>query len=419
MKIIPVLTIGICVFLFRRKKVEKSIFFLVVGGSVLGFILMIREEHPGSGKEITYLERNESGEGTREVELNIQTEEGKIEEVTIQVPEKQYTAGQEEKMLSDQLEELDTQILGENEFFEKIEHDLYLPTSFENSPVTIEWSTDLPEVLSWDGRIGEAAEETGTEVCLEGILTLQEQTMDYRRILTVYAPRNPENLQSRLQKEAEKMNTENSSEAYRLPEKIEGQNVTWYEKPEQTGRVIAVLSAVVGGLAVFSARTGKERKIRVRQEELQKDYPELVGKIQLLLGAGISMRKVFERIAADYKKEQECNKKAVKRCAYEEVVRMVREMASGMSEQEAYEKLGIRCGIPSYKGLTILLIQNLNKGGAGLVPLLEQEAQTAFEKRKRQARVAGEKATVKLLLPMGMMLLVVFIIVLVPALWTF
>ena len=77
------------------------------------------------------------------------------------------------------------------------------------------------------------------------------------------------------------------------------------------------------------------------------------------------------------------------------------------------------CIRDSYKGLSILLIQNLKKGGKGLLQLLEQEAQAAFEARKRQARVEGEKAAVKLLLPMGMMLLVVLIILMVPAFLSF
>ena len=47
------------------------------------------------------------------------------------------------------------------------------------------------------------------------------------------------------------------------------------------------------------------------------------------------------------------------------------------------------------------------------------KAQAAFEARKRQARVEGEKAAVKLLLPMGMMLLVVLIILMVPAFLSF
>ena len=64
----------------------------------------------------------------------------------------------------------------------------------------------------------------------------------------------------------------------------------------------------------------------------------------------------------------------------------------------------------------MILLKNLKKGSQGLLPLLEQEAREAFEIRKRNARTEGEKAAVRLLLPMGLMLLVVLAILMVPAL---
>lgn len=55
------------------------------------------------------------------------------------------------------------------------------------------------------------------------------------------------------------------------------------------------------------------------------------------------------------------------------------------------------------------------KGSKGLLELLKQESQEAFEERRRQAKTTGEKASTKLLLPMGMMLAVVLVILTVPA----
>ena len=48
-----------------------------------------------------------------------------------------------------------------------------------------------------------------------------------------------------------------------------------------------------------------------------------------------------------------------------------------------------------------------------------QESQEAFEERRRQAKTTGEKASTKLLLPMGMMLAVVLVILTVPAFLSF
>ena len=107
--------------------------------------------------------------------------------------------------------ELDRLILGENRSLSHIEYDLDLPSSFSDSPVTVEWSTDLPSVLNWDGTVGEAAGYAGTEVCLEGILSLQDQTEDYRRTLVVYPSPDSDNLKARLKKKTEQINEGNKS----------------------------------------------------------------------------------------------------------------------------------------------------------------------------------------------------------------
>ena len=145
----------------------------------------------------------------------------------------------------------------------------------------------------------------------------------------------------------------------------------------------------------------------------------LAMKSLMLLAAGLSMRKVFERITRDYRKEQEQQGRGKKRYAYEEIARTYYEMESGVIELEAYERMGMRCEVPAYRRLSLLLAQNLKKGSQGLIPLLEQEARDAFEQRKRFARTEGEKAAVRLLLPMGMMLLVVFVLMMFPAFLSF
>ena len=90
-------------------------------------------------------------------------------------------------------------------------------------------------------------------------------------------------------------------------------------------------------------------------------------------------------------------------------------MDSGISEAEAYRRFGERCGQVKYKTLATLLIQNLQKGSRHLSDLLDKESVEAWEERKRKARVLGEAAATKLLLPMVLMLLVVMAVIMLPA----
>ena len=69
--------------------------------------------------------------------------------------------------------------------------------------------------------------------------------------------------------------------------------------------------------------------------------------------------------------------------------------------------------------LATLLQTNIKKGTKELSNLLEKEAYDAFEKRKNMARVKGEEATTKLLMPMMLMLITVMMIIMIPAIWSF
>lgn len=145
-------------------------------------------------------------------------------------------------------------------------------------------------------------------------------------------------------------------------------------------------------------------------------YPEMVSKLSIYLGAGMTLKAAWEKICADY----ELGKKdRGKNPVYEEMNIACLEMKSGIPEGRAYEQFGRRCGIPIYSKFSTLLTQNLRKGSTKLGPLLKEESRLAFEERKNAARKAGEEAGTKLLFPMMMMLCVVMLMILLPAFMTF
>ena len=55
----------------------------------------------------------------------------------------------------------------------------------------------------------------------------------------------------------------------------------------------------------------------------------------------------------------------------------------------------------------------------GVFPVQQEEALEAWDERKRKARVLGEAAATKLLVPMVMMLAVVMAIIMIPAFLSF
>ena len=73
----------------------------------------------------------------------------------------------------------------------------------------------------------------------------------------------------------------------------------------------------------------------------------------------------------------------------------------------------------SYRTLSSILVQCLQKGSVGVEQILAKETEQAQRLRRQQAQILGEQASTRLLFPMILMLLVVFVILLVPAWLTF
>lgn len=202
---------------------------------------------------------------------------------------------------------------------------------------------------------------------------------------------------------------------YYLPTEWNGEEIVWEEPRNSSGGLLAGLSLLASGvIMVRKAREEQEKKLK-RMEQLLMDYPALVMKFTLLVQAGMTVRKAFQKIAFDYKRK----KKGSSRWAYEEVVAACNEMDSGVSEAEAYRRFGERCGQIKYKTFATLLIQNLQKGSRRMSDMLEKESMEAWDERKRKARILGEMAATRLLLPMAMMLLVVMAVIMIPAFLSF
>lgn len=146
--------------------------------------------------------------------------------------------------------------------------------------------------------------------------------------------------------------------------------------------------------------------------QLALDYPQMVSKFTLYLGAGMTVRKTWYRICEDYEGQKEVKGR---REVYEEMIYTMHEIQGGSSEGECYENFGERCGLPVYKKFSAMLSQNLKKGTKGLTSLLNQESNNAFEERKSFAKQLGEEAGTKMMIPMFLMLAVVLVIIVVPA----
>lgn len=384
------------------------------------------------------LERPGYGEGDRTEELAVQIEgEEELEELEITVWERKYTEQEAQSLIDRAIEGLELLLPGENESLDEVRSSLIFPESMENGAVAVSWTTIPYGVIGEDGSLLDVEEEDRVLVELQAVLSCGGKEAVYTAYARVFPPRltEKEALRRSIQKEVEQANVnESSQETLKLPENAGGRRLEWRYPGENPYPAVAALAMLAAVCLYLQMDNQIHKRAEARRNQLLMDYPDLMWKMTMLLGAGLGIKGTFSRISEQYQREKTASvrrqrkerprRKGLRRernvrYVYEEVTYACYEMESGVPEAEAYERFGRRCQLPEYIRLGSVLSQNLKKGAKGLTSLLETEAAASLTDRKNHARKIGERAGTKLLLPMILMLGIVLVVLMVPAFLSF
>lgn len=372
--------------------------------------------------EVIRIERNAYGDGWFTKELEIEVEGTELKEKTeITVGERQYTQKEMQEVFRRSIQKLERIVLAENESMDEVCEDLNLITSIPGEPVEVEWELDRYDVMNVYGELNRKnlkSEKDGVLIHLKAYLKYTEdekqEAVHEMTVRACPAKRTAtENLFDTIEAEIEKIETKSrTEESFELPNKVNGKHIIYRTSMNTRGVVLMVAGVAVCALLWCLEKQNDRDEEKKRQEQMMRDYPGIVNKLMLLIGAGMTVKNAWRRIVEDYEKQKD---KLGIRYAYEEMEATCHEMRSGVTEAECYERFGRRCGVRAYRKLGALLSQNLRKGTKGITGLLHLEAIQAFEERKALARQQGEEAGTRLLIPMFGMLAVVLVIVIVPA----
>ena len=349
---------------------------------------------------------------------------------TVTVHARRLTRPEAEKQAGNILKRFPDCLLGDNTDADDIRQPLKMPAAEELFPFAADWESSRYAVLDTDGSIfnSEYADDRAEKADLTLILTYGDWRFEKKMSFTVRAPVRDEETRFRGEientlKEAEKKSSEDN--IFSLPSEADGTALVWKEQIEDVSSGILLMGMLICACAWYMMdRRIHERTIE-RSRQLAIDYPQLISRIVLYLGAGMSVRNVFYKCASEYRSQQEAEskrkagKKQNIRYLYEEILLVCNELDSGVAEAEAYMHFGRRCHSRQYTKLCSLLVQNLRRGNDTLLAVLQEEAQSSFEERKNLARELGEEAGTKLLLPMMIMLGVTMLIIIVPAYFSF
>jgi len=278
-------------------------------------------------------------------------------------------------------------------------------------PFSIRWnSSDYGLVSPNSGAVTEVEQEC--QVFMTAYIKYEEKTWEEMYVLTLVPIEYSREEGISIGLEREVLRTEEAmreDEIMQLPQEYEGKTITWTSVVKDYSAYIWGAAVLVAVVIFFMSDKDLEKKVNEKKTRMKREYSEIVRKLALYVGAGMTVRASFRKIAIDAIERGEKNP------IYMEMMFTCRELKSGISEEEAYERFGRRTGVQKYIQMSTLLQQNIKRGSANLLGRLREEAENAAIERLQACRKRGEEASTKLLVPMVLILLVVMVVIMMPA----
>lgn len=440
-------------------EIRKQMLLCISASLLLTILVFFLGLQDGVLKEGFRLPRSGYGGSKQYITLEVSglTEDTSVP-LDITVSPKRYTEEEANAVFREIYDQLEELVVAEGESFANLQHDLRLMTKLPKYGVQLSWDfyPELDPALSAgsvtqdearayyrkyrhlmdsDGTLHNETLAPGTVVT--GYLSLimstdivptstdgetkylktQYHSAPYR-IYVGIVPRALSRYESLLLQLQQAITTEDEGSLgenmLSLPTEIDGQRI-YYSEHEDRSYLLLPLLGVIAAMAIYM-RQGQARRTEKKQREalLMLDYSELVSKLMVYIGAGLTVRNALETISQHF---DALIARGIKedRPLYQELRTMVIQFRRNMPESEIYLSFGRRVNLKPYTKLVSLIEQNRMNGARNLRAMLELEMEDAFEQRKTTARRLGEEAGTKLLLPLFIMLGIVMIIVIVPA----
>lgn len=416
--------------LFEGERITLML-LLLFGTMLLVFCLNIKSF---TVKNVSELEKGEFGEGDQYYhyfyELEIEDNKSKkntstYEPLTIVVPEKDPSKVQISKEIDQICKELPKLILQNNLSFEHVNQPLYLPNMLSEK-VTIVWESSNDKLLLNNGEIrynnllkeGEIVTLNAAIDCYGEKKLIKYTVKLFKKSLSFDMKQQQlkEHIKETLSKKAL---IDIGDNKVVLPQTFSDYDAVakWFDGEKEVGGFSIILGGVSASILFFLLKSYElKAKVKKREEELLRAFPGCINKFALLMNAGMTFGRAWEKITKDYLRIKERSGETI--LLYEEMVITLEDLQKGISELKAYELFGQRCKIPEILRFTAIIMQNIKKGSHLLIGAMQQQSKEAMSMREDLARKKGEKASTKLVLPMGIMFMAILIIVITPALIT-
>lgn len=393
----------------RRMYVERieKMMVIVVISILMAVLLFVRSAMvPGT----VILDRADYGGDTGSKILRTEIE-GQRTDFAVEVLPIEYDKSQLAEVFANGFAEIESVYLGENESADCIQMDMDLPERLDGLGLDVAWISSDQDVITSSGKLQKSDDGEAELVKLTAILSYGDESAEREYEIMVSgqkidAAEMAEKVISDYVEDIQKKNRD--SRRVELPSEIEGYIVS--DTTNGSGGIPVIFLGIAASICIWiGAGAQVSKQERERRQQLMLGYPELVDKMILYLGAGVTIRGAFVRML------QTGGEGALIR----ELRYTINEIQAGVPESEAYYNMGHRINLPVYMKLMSMLSQNVNKGTRDIMLMMAGEEQAALQARKEFARKKGEEAGTRLLFPMIVLLGVVMVIVVLPAVMSF
>ena len=397
----------------KKEKIQWAVIGLVVLVAVV--FLWVRERNDAEAERL-WIARPESGTKKQSVALYV---EDAAEEWMFDVESRQRSEEEIETAFAESIRILNG-ILGiENGEPATVTESVLLPQVISETGVEVRWSSSDNDVITKDGAVQRKHLKEVCAVNLQARLSFAGEDREYWFAVKVppYEAGSKEALLYEAQEKLRSLERETSKEeGFYLPERIGEVTVGLPEESDSAVGLLIGAGLCLPFVLVFVKRREKEKERKQRDDELMAEYPRLITKLTLYIGAGLSLRGAWERLATEYRTKE--NSEGDGSAVREEILILAGELKNGASEARAYEAFGRRIGLKPYLRCASLMVSQLQKGSGGLRKNLEGEVRLAWEMYRERASKKGEEAQTKLLFPMMGMMFLVMAVVMIPAFFT-
>jgi hypothetical protein len=407
----------------------------VIGSILLCVLLTIFRPEQGPVTEDGVIARSSYGGNVRSYPLLVEGLRENAVSVDVSVSAQVYTQSSIDEKFETIMEGMEERIRGDNPSLMEVNHDLNLPSRISSEGIRLRWYPSDSSFMSSSGKLLKEVDQPQELILSVELIAdiqtaagasadkddLEDRKMSYHQSYEIPIRLIPvertdeEQLMTDYQKHLEAADAAQADqETFRLPENFEGHTLKYRSGEKQGYGMIPMMGLLAAGLLWVREKNEQKEKEKKRERELLLDYSDLLSKMVVLTGAGLTIRNTWEKMVMDYEAARAAGRQPV-RAAYEEMRQTCYQMKNGMPESEAYREFGKRCRLRQYLKLSGLLEQNRRSGTKNLREIFQTEMTDALEQRKNLALRMGEEAGTKLLVPLFMMLGIVMVMIMVPA----